>query len=251
MVKNVHTILLLFRLMEKQFWVTSWELEGHHTSFHRKDVHPYVTRHLPPAALQDKCVFVPLCGKTLDLLYFRQYAHHVVGVELVEKAVLQFFEENQLAYRRDGSRFISDKLTILCQDFFALTRQDVGPVDLVYDRAALVALPPTLRQAYLRQLETLVPVGAEYFLNTLEYAPELPSPPFSITPAEVAAYFPNYHIDHVEQPQVPTHGMVRKYNLTFLIEHGFLMRKQAPNSDAALARLDVEAGQSIPASLSH
>jgi len=89
--RYVHTILLLFSLMEKQFWVTSWELEGHHTSFHRKDVHPYVTRHLPPATLRDKCVFVPLCGKTLDLLYFRQYAHQVVGVELVEKAVLQFF----------------------------------------------------------------------------------------------------------------------------------------------------------------
>lgn len=211
--------------MEKAFWFNSWELEGHYTSFHRKDIHPYAIKHLPPFALEGRTVLVPLCGKSLDLLYFSQFAHQVIGVEIVEKAIIQFFEENQLAYRQIGSRFVSGNITILCRDFFYLNREDIGPFDIVYDRASLVAMPEPMRMRYLQTLEWLSPVGTLYFLNTLEYAPRLKTPPFSISPAEVASYFPNYVIDHVESPTLPDHGMVRKFNLTYLKEHGFMMRK--------------------------
>ncbi|QHV96065.1 class I SAM-dependent methyltransferase [Spirosoma endbachense] len=211
--------------MEKAFWFNSWELEGHYTSFHRKDIHPYAIKYLPPFALEGQTVFVPLCGKSLDLLYFSRFATRVIGVEIVEKAIHQFFEDNQLAYRQIGSRFVSGNITILCRDFFSLKREDIGPFDVVYDRAALVALPRPLRMRYLQTLEWLAPVGTLSFLNTLEYAPTLATPPFSISPDEVASYFPNYAIDHVECQEVPTHGMVRKYNLSYLKEHGFMMRK--------------------------
>ena len=211
--------------MEKAFWFNSWELEGHHTSFHRKDIHPYIVKHLPPFSLESQSVFVPLCGKSLDLLYFSHFAQRVVGVEIVEKAVIQFFVENQRAYTRIGNKFISGNITIFCCDLFSLTAKDLGPIDIVYDRASLVALPHAMRVRYLQTLEKLTPVGALTFLNTVEYAPTLPSPPFSISPADVASYFPNYAIDHVESPTLPNHGLVRKFNLSYLIEHGFLMRK--------------------------
>lgn len=212
-------------IMEKAFWFNSWELEGHYTSFHRKDIHPYAIKYLPPFALEGQTVFVPLCGKSLDLLYFSRFATRVIGVEIVEKAIIQFFEENQLAYRQIGSRFVSGNITILCRDFFSLNREDVGAFDIVYDRASLVALPSAMRMRYLQTLEWLTPVGTLSLLNTLEYGPILPSPPFSIAPADVMGYFPNYAIDHVESPTLPNHGMVKKFNLSYLKEHGFMMRK--------------------------
>ncbi|QJW91149.1 thiopurine S-methyltransferase [Spirosoma taeanense] len=211
--------------MEKSFWFKSWELEGHYTSFHHKEVHSYVLKHLPPFALEGKSIFVPLCGKSLDMLYFSHFASRVVGVELVEKAIVQFFEENQLPYVQRGSRFTSGNITIFCCDLFTMNAGDIGPIDLVYDRASLVALPQPMRMCYLQTLERLIPVDALLFLNTLEYAPALPSPPFSISTEEVKAYFPNYVIDHVESPTLPNHGMVHKFRLSYLIEHGFLMRK--------------------------
>ncbi|ADB42454.1 thiopurine S-methyltransferase [Spirosoma linguale] len=211
--------------MEKAFWMNSWELEGPYTSFHRKDIHPYLIKHLPPFSLEGKSVFVPLCGKSVDMIYFSHFANRVIGVEIVEKAVLQFFSENQLTYRRIGDRFISGNITIFCCDLFSLTPDDLGPIDVVYDRASLVALPDAMRMRYLQTLEELTPVGALTFLNTVEYAPTMPTPPFSISPRDVLWYFPNYVIDHVESPVLPNHGMVRKFNLSFLIEHGFLMRK--------------------------
>ncbi len=83
-----------------------------------------------------------------------------------------------------------------------------------------------MRMKYLQKLEELTSPGTLYFLNTLEYAPTMATPPFSIDPTEVSRYFPNYSIRHVESPALPNHGMVRKYGLSFLIEHGFLMKKR-------------------------
>lgn len=213
--------------MEAQFWIDSWNIGGTKTSFHRRDIHPYLFKHLPPVTLQGKRVLVPLCGKTLDLLYFRDYADHVIGVELVEKAVQQFFAEQQIPYVQRGNRYESARLTLICGDFFALTTADVAAIDLIYDRASLVALPFPMRQRYIQQVQELLPVGGQQFVNTLEYAPLLPEPPFSITPEEVATYYGATHqIQHLEAPVLPEHGMVRKFGLYYLKEHGFLLTKQ-------------------------
>ena len=109
------------------------------------------------------------------------------------------------------------------------TDADVGaaqPIDLVYDRASLVALPLPMRMQYINKINELLPVGSQQFINTLEYAPLLPEPPFSITPEEVAHYYgANYAIQHLEAPELPEHRMVQKFNLRFLKEHGFLLTK--------------------------
>jgi thiopurine S-methyltransferase len=172
-------------------------------------------------------VLVPLCGKTNDLMWFRAFADHVVGVELVEKAIQQFFSEQDLTYTNfSPERYEAERLTLLHRDFFSLTRADVGPIDLVYDRAALVALPLQMRLRYIQQLDALLPVGAQQLIVTLEYYPTLSEPPFSITPDEIAAYYgAGYTIEHLEQPELPNHGMVRKFGLTMLKEHAFLLTK--------------------------
>lgn len=219
--------------MEKQVWAESWEESN--SRFHRQDVHSYVLKHLTPFALMEKSIFVPLCGRSLDLVYFSQFAERVVGVEKVEGVILQFFAENQLAYEKVGERYISNNLTIFCKDLFALTPDETGEIDLVYDRASLAALPLPMRVEYLQKMEELTSPGTEYFLNTLEYAPEMNAAPFSIAPEEVYGYFPNYVIKHVESPEVPHHRLMRKFNLHFLREHGFLMRKLHDATYASLA----------------
>lgn len=84
------------------------------------------------------------------------------------------------------------------------------------------------RLRYIEQVQRLLPVGGQQFVNTLEYAPLLPEPPFSITPEEVTTYYGATHqIQHLEAPVLPEHGMVRKFELRYLKEHGFLLTKQA------------------------
>ncbi len=215
--------------MEASFWVKSWELGGFHTSFHRRDIHPYVLEYMSPDEIEGKNILVPLCGKTVDMMYLSQYANKVIGVELVEEAIIQFFQENNLSYTQtDAKTFVSGNITLLCKDFMALTRQEIGRIDWILDRASLVALPYEMRTDYIKTLDRLSDVGTKQLVVTLEYFPLINSAPFCITPNEVEDYYGAGHIiKHVESPNLPNHGMVRKWNLDFLIEHGFVLTKYA------------------------
>jgi thiopurine S-methyltransferase len=216
--------------MQPQFWLESWEREGSATSFHRQDLHPYVVKYADPEMLRGKRVLVPLCGKTNDLLWFAQYAEHVIGVELADKAILQFFQQNALTYTKTSDyRYESGRITLLHRDIFDITAEDVGPIDLVYDRAALVALPLDLRRRYVTKLDGLLSVGGQQLVVTLEYAPVMAEPPFSITPDETSAYYQaRYMVEHIEQPERPEHRMIPKFGLSFLKEHAFRLTKLSP-----------------------
>lgn len=215
--------------MEASFWIKSWELGGFYTSFHRKDIHPYVLEYMTPEEIENKNILVPLCGKTVDMLYLAQYANKVIGVELVEEAILQFFSENNLSYQKiDDETFISGNIILLKKDFMSLTNQEIGKIDWIYDRASLVALPLEMRKDYLKAIDRLSDIGTKQLIITLEYFPLINSAPFSIPAEEVNEYYGEGHIvRHVESPNLPNHGMVRKWNLEYLIEHGFVMTKYA------------------------
>lgn len=213
--------------MEKQFWIESWDEGGFKTSFHRKDIHPYILEYLTPEKLKGKRVLVPLCGKSIDLVYFQKYASHVVGVELAEKAIYQFFEEQKIDFTKQGNRFESDKLTILNTDFFALNQLDIGEVDLVYDRAALVALPLSMRMNYIEKMKNILAPNAQQFVNTLEYFPIKNEPPFSISPKDLLSYYgAAFEIEHLTSPLIPNHGLIRCWGLDYVKEHGFLLTKK-------------------------
>lgn len=211
--------------MQPEFWHQSWVVEGSKTSFHRPDVHPYLFKHCPPSFLEGKRVFVPLAGKTNDLEYFRQHAAWAVGVELVEKPILQFMEEQNLDYeRRPGGLIRAERLSFFHRDIFDLTVEDVGHLDLIYDRASLIAFPLDMRMRYLAKIHELAPAGCQIVLNTLEYAPYMEEPPFSVAPADVDSYFSHrFRIDHAEAPLRPGHGMQRKFGLDYVKEHLFVL----------------------------
>ncbi|MEZ4904812.1 MAG: hypothetical protein R2822_25210 [Spirosomataceae bacterium] len=115
---------------------------------------------------------------------------------------------------------------MLRKDFMSLTTEEVGVVDWVYDRASLVALPDKMREDYLYAIDRLTDVGTKSLVITLEYFPLIHSAPFSICASQIEDYYGAGHfINHAESPLLMNHGMVRRWNLEYLYEHGFLLTK--------------------------
>ena len=173
--------------MDPQFWLDKWQ--SREIGFHLDAAHPLLERHWPPpGAAEDSRVLVPLCGKSLDLAYLRRLGHRVVGVELSPLAVEQFFAEQGLrpdiGERGGMAVWEAEGIALYQGDFFALERELLPEIGAVYDRAALIALPPGRQPDYAARLMALVPAAAPMLLITLEYpGGEMQGPPFS-TPAE-------------------------------------------------------------------
>lgn len=171
------------------FWHERWALKQ--IGFHQEAIHPLLRTHWPELGPKgDEGVFVPLCGKTRDMGWLQEQGHSVVGVELSPLAVEQFFDEASLTPVQSQAgalqRFEAGGVALLCGDFFALTPDHVAGCRLVYDRAAMIALPPAMRRDYARHLETLFPSGARVLLVTLDYPQaEMNGPPFAVGESEV------------------------------------------------------------------
>lgn len=179
--------------MNEAFWHERWA--RNEIGFHLGEVNPYLLRHWPSLALPNGArVLVPLCGKSLDVAWLVEQGFAVVGVELSEKAVRAFFDEQRLVpqVERRGAfqRFVAGRLEILCGDVFALGAAELEGCVAIYDRAALIALPLALRQRYVDHLTSLMPTGAELLLVTVEYdQAEMSGPPFSVPQQEVVQLY--------------------------------------------------------------
>lgn len=178
--------------MESNFWHERWQ--RNQIRFHQGEINPYLTRFWPETAALEGRVFVPLCGKSRDMVWLREQGLEVVGIELSEIAIRDFFSENGLKpdERTLGpfTCFEAQGYTLLCGDFFDLTSDHLGGVTAVYDRAALIALPPTMRQRYADHLLRLLPCGTRTLLVTFEYPQqEMDGPPFSVTEQEVVKLY--------------------------------------------------------------
>lgn len=179
--------------MHQDFWLERWQ-RGE-TGFHRAEVNPCLQRHLHTLQLQSgNHVFVPLCGKANDLAFLAAQGFRVTGVELSALAVEAFFAEQQLTATtsRVGELVCYDAgaLRIFCGDFFRLDAGTLGPVDAVFDRAALVALPPEMRADYAAHLATLATPGCRELLVSFDYPQaEMNGPPFSVPQTEIRALF--------------------------------------------------------------
>jgi thiopurine S-methyltransferase len=174
--------------VEASFWQERWR--AGQIGFHQSCVSPHLERHWSELKLAGGSVFVPLCGKSLDLLWLRDLGHEVKGVELSALAVEAFCMENGVpAYRRecDGFEiFAAPRLDLFRGDFFALEPHHLGDIAAIYDRAALVALPKPLRPAYVEHVTRFARAGTALLLITVEYPEaELAGPPFTVGAAEV------------------------------------------------------------------
>jgi thiopurine S-methyltransferase len=186
-------------------WLQCWR--ERRTDFNQTTVNPLLTRFWPGLGLAPGTrVFVPLCGKSLDMIWLAKQGHEVIGVELSPIAVRAFFRENHLQpIRRKAGKFTlwqHGQISILCGDYFSLTTADLGQIDTVYDRAALTALPEDIRGLYVTHLRLIVPETINVFLLTTEDAEEqeTPSQVFGISEEIKTLYSKGYEIglSHVE-----------------------------------------------------
>jgi len=177
--------------MQPEFWKARWS-EGK-IGFHEGAPNTFLTRHAARIADRRR-ILVPLCGKTEDLAFLAAHDHEVIGIELVEDAVKAFFAEHgttpTVTRRGPIASYVAGAITIFAGDLFAVTEADVGAIDAIYDRAALVALPADLRKKYVTHLQHLVPARTKSLLVSLEYPQDkFEGPPFSVVEAEVRTLF--------------------------------------------------------------
>ena len=179
--------------MQPKFWQERWA--RNQIGFHLPEVNPYLQRHWPQLALaQGAQVLVPLCGKSLDLMWLASHGLRVMGVELSEWAVEAFFSEQNLVPRitRRGAFTVyqADLIEVWCGDFFALDAEALADCTGLYDRAALIALPPLMRAQYAEHLNHLLRSGCQGLLVTLDYdQTQKAGPPFAVTDDEVRVLF--------------------------------------------------------------
>ncbi|MBV4488328.1 thiopurine S-methyltransferase [Pseudomonas sp. SWRI153] len=175
--------------MQADFWHEKWA--SNQIGFHQAEANPYLQRYWPALSVAPSArVLVPLCGKSLDLLWLAGQGHSVVGVELSEKAIEDFFSEHQIEPQisEEGAFKVyrSDAIELWCGDFFALTAADIAGCTAWYDRAALIALPAPLRERYAAHLQLLLAQGMKGLLITLDYdQAQIPGPPFAVGDDEV------------------------------------------------------------------
>jgi thiopurine S-methyltransferase len=184
--------------MEKEFWIQAWE-EGR-TGFNQAEAHPALEKYLPQFGLnKDTKTLVPLCGKSVDLLYLAKLGFNVHGVEFYEQAVSEFFAENNLPSPKiDESgkfkTFSIPRITLSVGDFFQLPSEP--EYDFIYDRAALVALPQNMRPQYAQHLGQMLKPEGHILMVAYDYdQSEMEGPPFSVTEDEIKQLFPAFAID--------------------------------------------------------
>jgi thiopurine S-methyltransferase len=187
--------------MDAAFWIERWR-EGR-IGFHEGRPNRFLTRHLTRLGTAAR-VLVPLCGKAEDLAYLAAAGHQVLGVELVEEAVQAFFAEHAatptIARHGDVTAYHAGSVTILAGDLLTISRERVGPIDAFYDRAALIALPPASRAAYVAHLRGLLAPGTPGLVVTLEYPQAaMAGPPFAVDEAELRALYAGGAVELLEE----------------------------------------------------
>ena len=203
--------------MEASFWHNKWEINQ--IGFHRDSVNPLIEKHHKKFQLaKGSRIFLPLCGKTLDIAYLLKQGFQVVGIELSEIAIDALFEELGLSPEITTidklKRYKAENIEIFAGDFFELSTEILGTVDATYDRAALIALPAETRQRYSKHL-TEITQTAQQLIICLDYDQDIMSgPPFSVTPAELEQHYAaHYKLANMES-NYSEDGLKGKFPLT-------------------------------------
>ena len=196
--------------MEHTFWHNKWEINQ--VGFHLDYVHPLLKRNLELFQVngllkkQEK-IFIPLCGKTLDIGFLLAQGYQIVAIELSEIAIKDVFSqlniEAKISEWKNGRVYKGKNLTIYAGDYFTLSKEDLGGVSLVYDRAALIALPEKMRLEYAQHMAKITQYCPQ-LLITLDYDQSIAGgPPFAVPTTEVEAlYGGTYPIQLIEEADI-------------------------------------------------
>jgi len=214
-----------------KYWQNKWDTND--IGFHKQQTNQYLvelfpTLHLPPQSR----VLVPLCGKSLDMIWLIEHGYHVVGIELSEIAVKAFFEEHNFSYtcelHGNITKYSHPNVTIYQGDLFNLSAQEIEPCQGYYDRGALIALPESIRSAYVDKISTLLAANAKGLVLTYEYDwLEIIGPPYSVPKQEVMALYHQFDVQEVmHQTQNPLSQTLFKKGLRAAMDYGFIVTLQ-------------------------
>lgn len=193
--------------MDESFWHEKWE--SNQIGFHLDDTNPLLINHINKLDLKKGSrIFLPLCGKTLDIAYLLNNGYAIVGIELSEIAIQQLFQDLNLKPTISNEdkliRYQANGIDIFIGDLFHLDSTILGKVDAIYDRASLVALPLETRQRYTKHLIKITHY-AQQLIITFEYdQSKMSGPPFSIISSEISEHYADTYssIECVEQKNI-------------------------------------------------
>lgn len=192
--------------MDASFWLQKWQ--KNELGFHKSEANPILVKYFPELALaQGSRVFVPLCGKTLDIAWLLSNGYRVAGAELIEIAIEQLFMElgvePKISEAGEVRHYRAKNIDIFVGNIFDLSSKMLGSVDAIYDRAALVALPQDIRNRYTAHL-TEITETAPQLLVSYEYDQNLmKGPPFSISNQEVNQHYgDSYDLTFIQSTNV-------------------------------------------------
>ncbi|MCP5328143.1 MAG: thiopurine S-methyltransferase [Steroidobacteraceae bacterium] len=213
--------------MQADYWHQRWANQD--TPFHERDTNPLLLKHLASLSLPlGARLFLPLCGKTLDIRWLLSLGYRVAGAELSPLAIEQLFTglgiEPEITPKGPIAHYHAPDLDLFVGDIFDLTRTMLGPIDAIYDRAALVALPAEMRTRYTRHLLQLADAAPQLLL-TMEYDQRLtPGPPFSVDGEEIRRHYQDRHeVSLVHSAALPGGGLKGRYPAT---ERAWLLRRR-------------------------
>ena len=215
--------------MEQSDWASRWS-EGR-IGFHQQSVSDFLATYAERAWGDGPIgrVLVPLCGKSLDMVFLAERGGEVIGVEYVEQALSDFFAERGLTpaiERAPAVRYSAGAYTLFASDFFDVGLEQVGMIDAVFDRAALVALDAETRVRYAAHLRSLMPAGARILLITFDYEQsEMDGPPFAVSGEEVERLFADgFEVEHLRTREILPEQF-RARGLTGMREAAFVITR--------------------------
>ncbi|MEB3755070.1 thiopurine S-methyltransferase [Acinetobacter sp. MD2(2019)] len=196
--------------MQHEFWHQRWQ--DNKIGFHQFIPSPLLVEHFNQLNLNAHArIFVPLSGKTLDLSWFLQQEYKVVAIELSHIAVTSLMEQLakdfeihfEVLHHHDLIHYHHPQIDLYVGDFFNLSHTELGHVDAIYDRAALIALPDAIRFNYAKHLVEITN-AAPQFLISYEYdAGSHEGPPFSVNQAEIQMlYAKTYNLKCIQEQWV-------------------------------------------------
>lgn len=186
--------------MQHEFWHDRWQ--NNQIGFHLPEANPLLVKYFSDLHLQRGArIFLPLCGKTLDIAWLLAQGYQVVGAELSQIAIEDLFRQlnvtPNITKMGDITHYSALNIDIFVGDIFKLTSSLLGQVDAVYDRAALVALPDETRKSYAEHIITLTQhmgIPAQQLLVCFEYNQRLhDGPPFSVNIEEVKQLYQTHY----------------------------------------------------------
>ncbi|CAM2961639.1 thiopurine S-methyltransferase [Legionella worsleiensis] len=216
--------------MDKDYWHQKWQSKS--IGFHQAQPNKLMQRYISSLQLAPgACVFVPLCGKSIDMIWLAAQGYQIIGNELDNNACSDFFTENQIPVQvtpmNDFIVYESANIRIFCGDFFNMNRSILGKIHAVYDRAALIALPKEMRIKYSEQITRLTTASTPILLLTTEYnQDEMQGPPFAVGKEEIITLYGthfNVHQLYCKSFTIPDH--LQEKGLTKATEQVYLMTR--------------------------